>query len=202
MARKKIPPPEYVAPITVRSVIEELPEAEVRQALLSSGDSIAYQFLKSWENPKNKNKDLSLIARDCEFSISHFCKIWEHYNLQRGMMLMVGKVPKVMLDVAEDAQSKMENCPRCDGMGEIQHEKIEMRPDGEVKVSLTRVCPQCKGAKEIRVSGSRDARALMFETMKLTGQRGPLVAIQQNFGERLGQTVGTIEKMIGWGEKQ
>src|SRR5262249_54480225 len=42
-------------------------------------------------------------------------------------------------------------------------------------------CPECKGSGEVRMSGDKHARDLVFESMKLTGQKSPLVAMQQNF---------------------
>jgi len=75
-----------------------------------------------------------------------------------------------MAHVAEDAKSKNVVCPRCDGM------KIARTPDGS-----ERSCPVCRGKGEIQTPGDKHARDIMFETMKLTSQSGPMVAIQQNF---------------------
>jgi len=43
-------------------------------------------------------------------------------------------------------------------------------------------CLVCDGVGTIRQVGDADSRKLLFETMKLTGNRGPLVAIQNNNG--------------------
>jgi hypothetical protein len=47
--------------------------------------------------------------------------------------------------------------------------------DGEDKT-----CPECRGVKTQRKIGDKHARDLIYESMGLTAQKGPLVAIQNN----------------------
>jgi hypothetical protein len=103
------------------------------------------------------------------------CLYTDHMRYQ-GLLRMSSQVPQVMADVAEDAKSRMRVCPRCDG------EKVVESTRGNKRGR--RVCPDCKGTGEVRVIGDKHARDLVFESMKLTGQKGPLVAINQDFGSR------------------
>jgi hypothetical protein len=68
----------------------------------------------------------------------------------------------------------MQACPRCDG------EKFVESTRGDRKV--LKPCPNCEGSGTVPVIGDKHARDLVFESMKLTRQRGTLVAIQQNIG--------------------
>jgi hypothetical protein len=86
---------------------------------------------------------------------------------QLALLKMSNALPDLMMDVAEDAKSKMEACPRCDGQGIV--------PDTGDR---TKDCPACQATGKIRRIGDRHARDLVFESAKLTKQTGPLVAIQ------------------------
>src|SRR5438093_9815122 len=89
-----------------------------------------------------------------------------------GLLAMSSQLPAIMADVAEDAKDTMETCPRCDGLKSIPYREAE----------TLRECPACKGTGEIRRIGDPHARDLVFESMKLIRQRGPLVAVAQNIG--------------------
>lgn len=112
------------------------------------------------------------IARKCGVTLAELQAIYTDGMRQIGMLRMSTALPEVMGDVVEDARSKKVVCPRCDGF------KV-----GPVKGGGERECPVCAGTGEVTQIGDKHARDLVFETMKLTGQGGPLVAIQQNFGQ-------------------
>ncbi len=120
-----------------------------------------------------------------------------HSNYQRilGVMRMNQHVPQVFEDVAIDAKSKMASCPRCDGYGDIEDASAEHR---EGKPVPTRKCPVCKGEKEVRVPGDKLARELVFESLEMTGKKGPSVAIQQNFGQpsSIEATIAMTQKLL------
>src|SRR5262245_10145355 len=90
-----------------------------------------------------------------------------------ALLQMCSQLPQVVADVTEDAKSHMHACPRCDG------EKVVVSMRGNK--STRKNCPECKGTGEVRIIGDKHARDLVFESMKLTGQKSPLVAMQQNF---------------------
>jgi hypothetical protein len=99
------------------------------------------------------------------------CLYTDHMR-QWALLGVANHLPEIMEDVAEDARSHMEVCPRCDG------EKVVESTRGDGKA--TKPCPNCSGSGQVRVIGDPHARDLVFEAMKLTRQRGPLVAIQNN----------------------
>lgn len=127
--------------------------------------------------------------RSAEYQHMTYAKIMQRFNVtlhelnslyrdgQRniGLFSMSSHLPKVMEDVSIDAESKMVVCPRCDG--ELLVKNSEDKP---------KVCPECDGAGKIRQVGDKHARDLVFESVGLTSQKGPIVAIQQNFGSGRG----------------
>ncbi len=132
-------------------------------------------------------RHLSFAAkcRQSRVTLTDLNNIWKDYNLQKGMIRMATHTPQVMEDVAVDAKSRIVACVKCQGLGVI----------GEAG---NQPCPDCFGEGKIRVAGDSESRKLMFETMGLAGKKGPMVAIQQNFGsgESLESLVGTAQKLL------
>ena len=101
--------------------------------------------------------------------------IYQDGNRAIGLFSMAGHLPKIMEDVAVSAESKDVCCPRCDGDGIVP---VSTRDeDGNLK---TKTCPDCKGNKVVIQTGDKHSIDVVFETMKLTGIKGPMVAIQNN----------------------
>jgi hypothetical protein len=55
----------------------------------------------------------------------------------------------------------------------------------------------------MRVIGDKASRDLVFESIGLTGKKGPTIAIQQNFGlaSELGDVLMTSQKIITGGNE-
>jgi hypothetical protein len=100
--------------------------------------------------------------------------------------------------VAEDAESRMTACSRCDGTGKVN----DAIPVSEQE-PIVRVCPVCEGTRKMRVIGDNASRDLVFESIGLTGKKGPTIAIQQNFGlaSELGDVLMTSQKIITGGNE-
>lgn len=118
-------------------------------------------------DPAYARMRLATIARKCRISLAELQQVYTDGMRHIGMLQMATALPQVMADVAEDALSKTQVCPRCDGLAAT---------DSDVD------CPICEGKGQIRVAGDKHARDLVFEAMKLTKNGGPLVAVTQNFG--------------------
>ncbi len=132
-----------------------------------------------------ENKDFPKACQKAEVSHTDLVDLYADYNVQLGRIRAAEHLPQVMEDVAIDAKSRMEMCPRCDGNGWV------------VKDEDRTTCPLCKGGLEIRVSGDDKARALLFEQQGLTGKKVPAVVLQQNFNSRsLDETVGFTQKLL------
>ena len=137
---------------------------------LSGNDKYA-AFLHALHDPNYSRCSFPALLRRFNISLHEAQSLYTDHMRHLGLLAMSSRLPAIMADVAEDAKNKMETCPRCDGLKSIPYRQTE-----------TRNCPACKGSGEIRRIGDPHARDLVFESMKLIRQRGPLVAVAQNIG--------------------
>jgi hypothetical protein len=136
-----------------------------------SGDDKYTTFLQALHDPNYGRCSFPALLRKFNISLHEAQTLYTDHMRHMGLLAMSSQLPAIMADVAEDAKDRMESCPRCDGLKTISYQQTE-----------TRECPTCKGSGEIRRIGNEHARDLVFESMKLIRQRGPLVAIAQNIG--------------------
>lgn len=155
----------------MRRFAENVPEDLFTAALESSTDPKFVNFLAARINPLYKNHSLASLARKFNVTLADLDDLYRNYQLHVGMVRMMEHVPQVLVDVAEDAKSRIVVCSRCDGEGKLLDEKQNQRE-----------CPVCNGIGRVRQSGDKAARDLVFESIGLIGKRGPMVAIQNNFG--------------------
>ena len=147
-------------------------DREQFELALSENDKYA-AFLGALHDPNYSRCSFPTLLRKFNISLHEAQALYTDHMRYQGLLRMSSQLPQVMADVAEDAKSRMRVCPRCDG------EKVVEPTRGNKRGR--RVCPDCKGTGEIRMIGDRHARDLVFESMKLTGQKGPLVSINQDF---------------------
>lgn len=152
---------------------------EVLELALGEHDKYA-GFLASLHSPDYTRHSFAAKMRAFNITLHELNILYQDTNRNIGLFGMADKLPKIMEDVAEDAQSRQVSCPRCDGEGEL--------PTGEDEEGIPtfKICPECSGTRKIRQVGDKHSRDLVFESMKLTGVKGPMVAIQQNFGAGVG----------------
>src|SRR5215813_995395 len=130
-------------------------------------------FLQAPSDPTYARCSFPTLLRKFNISLHEAQTIYTDHMRHMALLQMCSQLPQVVADVTEDAKSHMRACPRCDG------EKVVVFT--RVNKSTRKKCPECKGSSEVRVTGDKHARDLVFESMKLTGQKSPLVAMQQNF---------------------
>lgn len=169
---------------------------EMASVLEQDGQENAKELAKRIRNPLYKGT-LAEACRECDITLNRLNDLWRKYNLEKGLLQASNHLPKILEDTAIDAESRFEICPRCDGLGSI------VRYDAKGKETQDG-CPQCRGTKEIRISGDGKARDQIFETFGLTGKHGgPLVAIQQNIEtDSLEGTLKLAQKLIERGDVQ
>ena len=172
-----------------RRVFESIGRNAMLDTLTAAQDPRAQHLLELMMDPQYRNFTFPKLCERSGLSVTQVLDLFRKYKLDLGMIEMSKQVPRIMRDVARDAQSTMAYCRRCDGTGEV--------PDGDTE----RVCPACKGAGEVRITGNEKARQLVFEAFHLTGKRGgPLVAQQFNLKQDRKGTE-TLEDLITVAEK-
>jgi hypothetical protein len=138
---------------------------------LGGNDKYA-SFLRALYDPHYSRCSFPTLLRKFNISLHEAQMLYTDHMRLWGLLQMSNHLPEIMEDVAEDALSHIQACPRCDG------EKVVESTHSQEKV--TKPCPECNGSDKVRLIGDSHARDLVFECMKLIRQRqGPLVTIQQ-----------------------
>ena len=180
-------------PVEGRSIVSHSETLESRRELVIAldghSDPRIQQVADMAADPHYGDKTVASIARSLGLSSKHIAEAYRDGKIQEGIVRTFKHLPEVMEDVAIDAKSKWRMCKTCKGSGVYRdpdlQQAIEDIPDGDDRgeakgLVKTSECFDCSGQGKVRVVGDADARKLVFETAKLTGQRGPLVAQQFN----------------------
>lgn len=156
----------------MRRFIENVDEGEFKTALEGQSDPKFTLFLAARADPAYRDESFASLCKKFGITLQDVDELWRNHQLHHGMIQMMNHVPQILRDVAEDSKSTTQMCPKCEGLKTVA--------DGEPPI--IRTCPLCKGAGEMRRPGDKASRELVFESIGLTGRKGPMVAIQQNFG--------------------
>lgn len=177
-----------------RRLEKSVPRVEMEAALAAAPSEKAHALLERMLDPAFRTHSLPKLAKDVGLRYTDVLKLIRDFRMDEGLLRMTGHLPQVMEDVAIDAKSRMVKCPACKGDGRIVLTEQVEDPQSEKKrlivvpkldeegAVVTEHCYTCDGSGELRQTGDADARKLLFESLKLTGQRGPLVAQQFNLG--------------------
>lgn len=152
-------------------------EADLKRALALSEDPRCAAFLNDLTSPRFRRSrwTVSGLAYKHGLKPHDLATIFRNYKLSQGTLKAIIAIPDVIDDIAKDARSYQEVCPRCDGLKLIDRRR---KVDGEEQVEWLD-CPNCAGSGAIRKAGSTEARKVLTEMAGYTKQKGPLV--QQTF---------------------
>jgi hypothetical protein len=146
-----------------------------------SEDERVLNLLGRFLDPTIGRRTLPQLCKEVGLTYPQVLKLITRHRLDQGILRMSAHVPQVLDDVGVDAKSKLVACPTCQGEKVIR----TISPKTGCVVD-EKQCWCCDGTGKMRKVGDVDARKLMFETLQLTGRRGPLVA--QQFISAGGQT--------------
>lgn len=163
---------------------EFIPRDDLASALSRASDDARIAALAvRLIDPNFATTKLTKLANDLGLRYTDVVDGFRRAKLDEGMLRMFIRVPDILEDIAEDARTKIDACPRCDGEGEIH------------KRGKSVTCPQCKGVGELRTPGDNEARRLTLEAAGIIGKRGGF-AQQINIG-----TVGGLEDVLRSGQQ-
>lgn len=112
------------------------------------------------------------LMRKFHITLHEFQSIYLDGTRHLALLGMAAGLNTVSQGILQDASPRLENCPRCDGDGIVYFGPQDSRQ--------SKTCPMCKGAKEVRVSGSNHDKDLVLESFGIINQKqGPLVNINQ-----------------------
>jgi hypothetical protein len=142
-------------------------------------------FIAALHDPLYANYSFAAVCRKYNISLHELQSLYTDGMRHLGLLEMAANLPQVMVDVSENAKNRLILCPRCDGRKTIT-ETLEFDESGKPSKVETRTCPLCEGIGKVNQIGDKHSQDLMFESMKLTGQKGGGLVIQQNFGNGAG----------------
>jgi hypothetical protein len=185
-----------------RRLEASVPREEWLAACESSTDERATMLLARLMDPAYRKHSLPTLAKEVGLTYPQVLKMVTQHRLDQGLLRMSAHVPQVLEDVAIDSLSKDVTCGACRGFKvddvavvavtegvldpETKRTVIVQKLDDEGRPVWER-CLVCDGAGTLRKVGDKAARELMFETLQLTGKRGPMIA--QQFINAGGQSV-------------
>ena len=178
----------------LKDFIGNVDSSVIQQALVETGEEKALALATMMMNPTER-RSFPTLCRACGVTLQQLNELWRKHNLALGMVKMASRLPKVMDDTAQDAESRYSLCPRCDGLGTVTR---AIKDDSGNLREIDGDCPQCHGAREVRVPGDSKARDLTFETMGLTGKTAPILAQQFIIGgdESFEGLIGAAQKVL------
>lgn len=154
-------------------------EAMLAKLLRSAGDSRRMTIFK--------------LAQDIGVSPKRVVECYRDMKRLEGIVAVASRLPKVMDDVAQDAESRQVTCASCEGTGRIVTKRDEQNLPTE-----TKLCIPCEGSGKITQSGDPVARKQVLEMMELTGKSSaPIWAPGSNIlatGESLEDTLRNLRK--------
>lgn len=157
---KKRPPAE------ITRLNKTLPRLELATALEMTGgiDEMALgKLLRSQGESAGKN--ISTLAAQLGLPYKRVVECYRDMKRLEGVVAVAQRLPKVMEDVALDAESKQLTCPSCEGTG-----KVVIKMDKEGLPVESKRCIPCEGLGVITKPGDAVARKQVLEMMELTGK--------------------------------
>lgn len=171
-------------------LVESIGEDELQEALALSTEDKFQLMLGKLAGSK---QGIVAVAKSCGIKQYELADLMRKSAQQKALLKMAEGLPAVAEDLVYDALSKTGNCPRCDGYGEIPDERAMI--GGDPEQLIYRQCPECGGQKTRDIVGDAESRKLLMEAAGITNKKGPLVAINQNFGmPQFGSVIGELDK--------
>lgn len=169
-----------------------LPRLELATALEMTGleDEMALaKLLRS--NGDSSRMNISTLAQNIGIPYRRVVECYRDMKRLEGIAAVASRLPKVMEDVAADAESKLVTCASCEGTG-----RITIKKDDQSLPVETKLCIPCEGKGQIIKSGDPVARKQVLDIMELTG-KAPIWAPGSNIlatGESLEDTLRNVRQ--------
>lgn len=123
------------------------------------------------------------VIRKANVTLAEIQKLYIDGSKQLGLLELANRFPAIASDIGEDARSRDEACPACQGEGSIPLNQLEGATDGELDGME---CKSCKGSGLIRIMGDKHARDLTVSLLGLGQKAGVtinnLLSQNANFG--------------------
>src|SRR3990167_4020513 len=109
------------------------------------------------------------VLRKVNVPLADIQKVYIDGSKQLGVLELANRFPAIAADIGEDAKSRDEACPVCQGEGSLPLAQLEGATDGELDGME---CKACKGSGMIHVMGDKHARDLTVSLLGLGQKAG------------------------------
>lgn len=96
---------------------EEVPRQDLADAMLLSGDVRFRRLHAALHDDAYRKTSFATLCRRFGLSWSDRMNLWWEYNRYWGLLALANRLPKILDDLAEDAESHDGPCSVCDGIG-------------------------------------------------------------------------------------
>jgi len=123
------------------------------------------------------------VLRKVNVPLADIQKAYIDGSKQLGVLELANRFPAIAADIGEDARSRDEACPVCQGQGSLPMPALEGATDAELDAAA---CKACKGSGLMRVMGDKHARDMVASLLGLGQKAGVtinnLLSQNANFG--------------------
>lgn len=150
----------------VQKIYESIPQEEIIEALQHSKHQGAVKLLEILHDPGFDNMSFALKCREAGIYPEHVWREVIALHKLDGDIRVARRIPQIMESIAEEAAPRVQQCPKCRGIGSLPPKKNSDERDE---------CPVCGGQGSLIIPADTDARKLALEAIGVIGQKGPLI---------------------------
>lgn len=152
-------------PMEIIRLNKVMPRLELAAALEATGGHDEADLAKLLRSDYDAKKNISTLARQIGIPFERVVRAYRDMKRLEGTVAMAQRLPKIMEDVAIDAESRLSPCVACKGTGRITIGQKESGLPERIEA-----CIPCEGTGQVRQSGDPVARKQVLEVMELVGK--------------------------------
>lgn len=162
MAKRKTKKP----PAEIMRLNKTLPRLELATALEMTGGTDEGHLAKLLRSQgESAGRNISTLAANIGLSYKRVVECYRDMKRLEGIVAVAQRLPKVMEDVAVDAESRDVTCAACEGLG-----TVAVKRDDQGLPTETKMCIPCEGKGKVLKPGDAVARKQVLEMMELSGK--------------------------------
>ena len=141
-----------------------------------------------------KNRmSFAAVLRKANVSLAEIQKVYIEGSKQLGVLELANRFPAIAADIGEDARSRDEACPACQGSGSLTLPSLGEASDADLDGAT---CASCKGSGTIRVMGDKHARDMVANLLGLGPKAGVTINNLLNQNANFGGGQDRIEDLL------
>jgi len=137
---------------------EHTPRTALEDAMLMSRDDRFHRLHDALHDDVYRRTSPGTLCRRFGISWMDLMNLWHSYTTHLGLLQTAKHLPRILIDLVEDSESRDGPCPVCDGIGYVAIDSIRY------------TCAECDGVGRVRVPGDAHARRPLFEIIGLIRQ--------------------------------